>query len=61
MLSIAIFGYWVRCSIKGDSLYFNFFAKMTLDGSVMKNKSTETHLTKSKVGLLTPRHLFGPY
>ena len=27
----------------------------------MINQPTETHLTKSKVGLLTPRHVFGPY
>ena len=27
----------------------------------MKNQPTKSYLMKSKVGLLTPRHLFGPY
>ena len=65
MLSIAVLGYWVRCStkytcLKGDCCT-SIFAKTALDRSAMKNQPTETHLTKYKVGLLTPRHLFGPY
>ena len=50
MLSIALFGYWVTCSTKYICLKGNLlssFAKTVLDGSVMKNQATDTHLTKS--------------
>ena len=39
----------------------SIFAITVFDGSAMKNQPTETDLTKSKVDLLTPRPLFGPY
>jgi len=52
----------VRCSknctcLKGDLLYFNFHES---DVHRIKDQCAKNHLTRCKVGLLTPRHLFGP-
>ena len=58
MLSSAFLDYYytlavIRCT--------SIFVKTELGWYAVKNQPTETHVTKSKIGLQTPRHLFGPY